>query len=81
MEGRSHPRRRRRDETPETRKAAPLSENYADELRWAKANLPDEHAPFVAVAARMLKRSGTKPTAENVKARLAAQGRTKAQLS
>lgn len=58
----------------------PLSDVYSGWMRWAKANLPSEHAPFVAVAARMLKRSGVKPTAENVLARLRDQGRTKAQL-
>lgn len=59
----------------------PLSDAYSGWMAWAQRELPSEHAPFAAVAAAMLKRNGTKPTAENVLARLEDQGRSMEQLS
>ena len=50
-------------------------ERYLRFLDWAKRALPDEHAPLAASAAMTIKARGGRPTAENVRARLAEQGR------
>lgn len=49
-------------------------------LNWAAKHLPAEHPPFVFAAYEALRLSGQRPTAENVRARLADQGRDKASL-
>ena len=49
--------------------------NYQRWLEWAKRALPAEHAPFAASAAMTIKARGGKPTAENVRARLADERR------
>ena len=50
-------------------------DRYERWLEWAKRALPAEHAPFAASAAMTIKARGGHPNAENVRARLAEQGR------
>jgi len=49
-------------------------------LNWAAKHLPSEHQPFVFAAYEAIRLSGQRPTPENVRARLADQGRDHASL-
>lgn len=55
-----------------------MSDLYRSNLTWAKDNLPDEYAPFVAVAYGMIAMTGTAPNKERIMNRLAATSRDRA---
>lgn len=56
----------------------PKSDLYRKHLGWAKANLPNEYGPFVAVAYGMIVMTGQTPTKEKIQDRLLATGRDRA---
>lgn len=53
---------------------------WSEQLAWAERNLPDEHPPFVVVAASILAGEGHPVTPGSVADRLRVTGRSREQL-